>query len=109
MSTQPARKKTSLARRLRPGNTMAFPRELRDAIPDLPTCIGRVLKVDSIQGHSSDTQLFGPRVHLKVVVKETGKLTGEWAVRIDLEVDAARAWAATLTQLADQVQAPAAS
>jgi hypothetical protein len=38
------------------------------------------------------------------VVKETGKLTGEFTVRVDLEVESARALAATLTQLADQAE-----
>ncbi len=84
------------------GNTMGFPRELRDAIPDLPTCVGRVLKVDAIHGDASDTGLFGPRVNLKLVVKETGKLKGEFTIRLDLEPDAARALADTLTQLAER-------
>lgn len=87
---------------LTPGNTMGFPRELRDAIPDLPTCVGRVLKVDAINGDASNTRLFGPRVNLKVVVKETGKLKGEFVIRLDLETDAARALAATLNELAER-------
>jgi hypothetical protein len=85
-------------------NTMAFPRELRDAIPDLPTYVGRVLELDSMSAQPTNTHLFGPRVHLKLVVKETGKLTGEFTVRVDLEVESARALAATLTQLADQAE-----
>lgn len=84
------------------GNTMGFPRELRDAIPDLPTCLGRVLKVDAINGDASNSQLFGPRVNLKLVVKETGKLTGEFVIRLDLEPDAARTLAHTLRELADR-------
>jgi len=85
---------------------MAFPRALREAIPDLPTCVGRVLKIDSIDGQTSNSALFGPRVQLKLVVTETGKLTGKFVVRIDLEPEAARALAATLTQLADQTEEP---
>ena len=84
-----------LARR----NTMAFPRELRSAIPDLHA--GRVLELDSINGHASHFRLFGPLVELKLVVKETGKLTGEFVVRMGLQVAAARKLAATLTELAD--------
>ena len=50
-------------------------------IPDLPTYVGRVLKLDSMSAHPSNTNLFGPRVHLELVVKETGKLNGEFTVR----------------------------
>jgi hypothetical protein len=88
------------------GNTMGFPRALRDAIPDLPTCVGRVLQIDSINGDASNTRLLGPRVALKVVVKETGKLKGEFVVRVDLEADAARALSETLGKLADQAGKP---
>lgn len=84
------------------GNTMGFPRELRDAIPDLPTCVGRVLQVDAINGDASHNELFGPRVNLKLVVKETGKLTGEFVIRLDLEPDAARALSQTLAELAER-------
>ena len=76
-------------------------RELRDAIPDLPTYVGRVLQLDSMSVQATNNNQFGPRVHLKLVVKETGKLTGEFTVRVDLEVESARALAATLTQLAE--------
>jgi hypothetical protein len=84
------------------GNTISFPRELREAIPDLPTCLGRVLKVDAVNGDASNSRLFGPRVNLRVVVKETGKLKGEFVLRLDLEPEAARALAETLTQLAER-------
>jgi hypothetical protein len=83
-------------------NTMSFPRELRNAIPDLPTYVGRVLELDSMSAAPTNTNLFGSRVHLKLVVKETGKLHGEFTVLVDLETESARALAATLTQLADQ-------
>ena len=83
---------------------MGFPRELREAIPDLPTCVGRVLQVDAINGDASHTRLCGPRVNLKLVVKETGKLTGEFVIRLDLEPDAARALAGTLTELAERAE-----
>jgi hypothetical protein len=89
-------------RRLARRNTMAFPRELRGAIPDLHT--GRVLELDSINGQGSNTPLFGPLVQLKLVVKETGKLTGQFVVRMDLQPDAARELAATLASLADAAE-----
>lgn len=81
---------------------MAFPRELRGAIPDLHA--GRVLELDSINGQGSNTPLFGPLVQLKLVVKETGKLTGQFVVRMDLQPDAARELAATLASLADAAE-----
>jgi len=95
-----------MRRRFSLPNTMSFPSELREAIPVLPTYVGRVLKLDAMTGEHSNTSLFGPRVHLKLVVKETGKLTGEFVVRMDLEVDAARALAETLARLADQAEGP---
>lgn len=85
-------------------NTMGFPRALREAIPDLPTSIGRVLKIDSMNGHATNTTLFGPGVHLKVVVKETGRLKGEFVIRMDLEPTAARTLAETLLRLAGRAE-----
>ena len=89
-------------RRLPRSNMMAFPRELRGAIPDLHG--GRVLELDSINGRSSNTVLFGPLVELKLVVKETGKLSGQFAIRMNLQIDAARELAATLNRLADRAE-----
>src|SRR5713226_7180788 len=103
MSAQLTRKNMP-ARVLRRRNTMAFPRELRRAIPDLHS--GRVLEIDSISGQASNTRFFGPLVELKLVVKETGKLTGEFVVRMGLQVDAARTLARTLGELADQAERP---
>jgi hypothetical protein len=80
-------------------NTMAFPRELREAIPDLHT--GRALELDSINGQSSNSLLFGPLVKLKLVVKETGKLNARFVILMDLQPDAARELATELTRLAD--------
>ena len=81
---------------------MAFPRELREAIPDQHA--GRVLDLDSITGFASHTLLCGRSVHLKLGVKESGKLSGKYVVLMVLEVDAARQLAATLTQLADEAR-----
>jgi hypothetical protein len=91
--------KGNTVRRLARRNYMAFPRELREAIPDLHA--GRALELDSIQGQSSNTLLFGPLVRLKLLVKETGKLSGQFIVRMDLQPDAARRLAAELNELAD--------
>ena len=79
-------------------NTMAFPSALRNAIPE--ACDGRVLKLDSINGHVVDSPLTGPRVRLRLIAKETGRLTGEFTILVDLEPAAARALAETLTKLA---------
>ncbi len=81
---------------------MAFPRELRGPIPDLHA--GRVLELDSINGEPSRTLPFGPQVKLRLVVKETGKLSGEFVIRMDLQLDAARELAAMLTKLADAAE-----
>src|SRR5262249_34242897 len=58
------------------GNLMTFPRGLRDAIPDMPTCVGRVLELSSMTGDAMLTFWGGRQVHLDLLVKETGKLKG---------------------------------
>jgi len=68
MSTELTRKNASVRRGLVRRNTMAFSRELRQAIPDLHA--GRVLELDSINGRAPDFSLFGPPVELKLVVTE---------------------------------------
>jgi len=86
----------------RPGqrrNAMTFPRELRNAIPELHGASD--LELDSIDGRSSNMVFFGPLVQLKPVVKETGKLKGRFVIGMDLQPEAARELAATLTKLAD--------
>lgn len=105
MSKEVARRETPVRRGKRwpsSQNTMSFPRELRDAIPDLPTCVGRVLELDSTTGSISDLYPGSPPVRLRMLVKETGKLKGEFAIFIDLQPDAARGLAETLTRLADE-------
>ncbi len=102
MSSQLARKKALARPVLNLGNTMAFPRELREAIPDQHA--GRVLNLDSISGFASHTLLCGRSVHLKLGVKETGRLSGKYVVLVTLQVDAARRLAATLTQLGDEAE-----
>jgi hypothetical protein len=75
---------------------MAFPRELRDAIPPLHD--GRVLELESISGQASNTPLFGRVVELQLIVKETGKLRGSFTVLMRLQPEAARKLAGTLTR-----------
>jgi hypothetical protein len=81
---------------------MFLPRALRDAIPDLPTCVGRDLQLDSISGRVTDVLFLGRCIQLELIGTETGKLTGKFPVRVSLSVEAARTWAETLTKLADQ-------
>ena len=100
MSTEVSRKSAAMRRTLAPRNSMAFPRELRNAIPPLHD--GRILELDSINGHASNTFLFGPLVELKLVVKETGKSGNSYVVLMKLQPEAARKFAVTLTELADQ-------
>ena len=83
-------------------NAMFFPRELREAISDLHS--GRDLALDSINARSSNMVFFGPIVQLQLVVKETGKLKGRFVIGMDLQPDAARELAATLTKLANVAQ-----
>jgi hypothetical protein len=81
---------------------MAFPRELRNAIPEVHS--GRVLELASIDGHASSVPFYGPMVQLKLVVKETGKLSGQFVVGMALDPDAARKLSATLAELADRLE-----
>ena len=85
-------------------NYILFPRELREAIPDLPTYTGRLLELESIDGGIVDNPLFGKSVNVKMVVTETGKLKGKFEVRLGLQPDAAKALAETLLQLAKRLE-----
>jgi hypothetical protein len=95
---------TAVARRYRltPYNTIAFPRALRDAIPDLHG--GRVLKLASVTAGVSRAEFFGEHIQLNLTASETGALSGEFVVRVDLLPEAARILAATLARLADDVE-----
>src|SRR5271168_955796 len=75
------------------GNSMYFPHGLRDAIPEWENS-ARMLKLTSIDGNCSHTQLRGRRVELNFHVEEAGKLHGAFHVYADLELEAARALAA---------------
>jgi hypothetical protein len=104
MDTELKRKSAPIRRTLARRNSMAFPRELREAIPPLHD--GRILELDSINGDSSNSPLFGPLVDLKLVVKETGDLEQSFVILMRLQPEAARKLAATLTELADQLNEP---
>ena len=104
MSKEVARAETPARRRRWESsrNTMSFPRALRDAIPDMHA--GRVLELASTDGAISDMYPNCPPVQLRLLVKETGKLTGEFVVMMGLQPAAARAMAETLTRLADEAE-----
>jgi len=102
MSRQLTKKHIPARRTLNLGNTMAFPRELRAAIPDLHA--GRVLELHSITGFASHSLFLGRLVHLQLAVKETGRLSGKFVVGMALQIEAARQLAATLTRLADEAE-----
>jgi hypothetical protein len=80
------------------GNSMYFPKVLRDAIPDWENS-ARMLNLASIDGNCSHTNLGGKRVQLNFHLEESGKLQGAFDVYADLEIEAARALAATLEEL----------
>jgi hypothetical protein len=80
------------------GNAMYFPKGLRDAIPDWDNS-ARMLDLTNIDGNCSNSDLAGKRVQLNFRVEETGKLHGAFDVYADLEIEAARALAATLEEL----------
>lgn len=100
----PARPALTLARRLRPLNTMNFPQALRDAIPTLARCWGRCLVLASITGRALCDPLWGRRVRIKFQVEESGPLTGKFDVWMDVDPEAARGLARTLNQLADEAE-----
>jgi len=86
-------------------NLITFPRALRDAIPTQPTMVGRVLNLSTIDAAPSHTYR-GPRVQLRLTAEESGKLTGRFPVRMDLDVHAARQLAAALVAIAGRAEEP---
>ena len=85
-------------------NVMNFPQALREAIPTMPRCWGRCLELASIDGDCCNSAFYGRQVRLKFQVRETGKLKGEFEVQAQLNLDAARALAKTLTDLVEQAE-----
>jgi len=88
--------------RMAPYNTITFPRALRDAIPDAHG--GRVLKLDEVTGGISRAEFFEDHIQLNFTARESGKLSGEYVVRVDLLVDAARELGETLLRLASELE-----
>jgi hypothetical protein len=81
----------AVARKLQLVNNVTFPRELRDAIPDHQPSVGRCLKLDSVDAQAAHAVEWGRRVRIKLRVCETGKLSGQFDVWVDVEIDAAKA------------------
>src|SRR5690349_4263868 len=80
-------------------NTITFPKELRDAIPDYAP---RALVFDCVTGTHYDGSKFsrllgrpyrgkGARTRLTFLVHETGKLKGEFDLLVDMDTDTTRA------------------
>jgi hypothetical protein len=84
-------------------NWMSFPQTLRDAIPRWPET-ARSLKLAAITGDCSHTVEFGRAVKLDFRLEETGKLNGVFTVTAGLDIDAARALAATLNKLLERAE-----
>ena len=80
-----------MTRKLQLVNNVTFPRELRDAIPDHRPSAGRCLKLDSVDAQAAHTVERGRRVQIKLRVCETGKLSGQFDVWVDVQIDAAKA------------------
>jgi hypothetical protein len=95
---QPSRRATWLA-----GNSMYFPKGLRDAIPEWEDS-ARMLTLTNIDGNCSHSKLRGRRVELNFHVEETGELNGSFNVYADLEIEAARELAATLQDLVKRAE-----
>ena len=85
-------------------NLITFPRALRDAIPTEPTMVGRVLNLSTIDATPSHTAHRGPRVLLRLVAEESGKLTGQFPLLMDLDVAAAKQLASALVEMARRAE-----
>ena len=95
---QPRRRPAWLA-----GNYMYFPTGLRDAIPEWENS-ARMLTITNIDGSCSHPQIRGRRIELNFHVEETGQLHGVFNVYADMEIEAARALAATLDELVKRAE-----
>lgn len=82
---------------------MSFPQTLPDAIPRWPET-ARSLKLAAITGDCSHTVEFGRAVKLDFRLEETGKLNGVFTVSAGLDIEAARALAATLNELLERAE-----
>lgn len=84
-------------------NLVTFPRALRDAIPTEPTMVGRVLNLSTIDASPSHTYR-GARVQLRLTAEESGKLTGQFPLLMDLDAAAARQLAVALMEMARRAE-----
>ena len=83
-------------------NMFYFPKELRDAIPHYGT---RALVFDSVRGSTGEHPFTqGARAQVQFIVHETGKLTGEFALLVDLDSTTARALGQFLIDLAERAE-----
>lgn len=95
-------------------NMIVFPKELREAIPEYGS---RALVFDSVtESHLNaplpisgmiDENLFnmGARAQIQLLVHETGKLDGKFALLADLDTETTRALGQFLIDLADRTEA----
>src|SRR5260370_9017636 len=101
--TARATKRPPATRKKRP-NTIFFPRGLREAIPDMPTCGGRLLELSAMTGKTSVSGWTGtPRIEMSFEARETGKLKGVFEVWVDMDLEAARAMAETVRKLVEEL------
>lgn len=84
-------------------NQITFPRDLREAIPTEPTMAGRVLNLSTIDAEPTHTYR-GPRVQLRLLTEEAGKLNGTFPVLVDLDTRAARQLAEALVDIASRAE-----
>ena len=85
-------------------NTIVFPKELRDAIPDYGS---RALVFDSVSGLHSRLPVpmaDGARAQIGFLVHETGKLNGQFTLLVDLDSETTRALGKFLIELADRAE-----
>jgi hypothetical protein len=85
-------------------NWITFPQKLRDAIPTLEPCAGRVLRLESADAGATSSEWTGRRVGLKLRCCETGKLDGVFDVVVDLNISAAEALADVLRAAAEKAK-----
>jgi hypothetical protein len=83
---------------------MSFPQALRAAIPTMQRCWGRCLELASVDGNCGNSAFAGRQVRLRFQVRETGKLKRVFEVRAQLNLEAARALARTLSDLVEQAE-----
>ena len=83
---------------------IVFPKELRDAIWEYG---GRALVFDSVTESHLNSPVFdmGARARFHLVVHETGKLDGKFALFADLDTETTRALGQYLIELADRAEA----